>query len=480
MRGLTRRRLLQRVASSAISAPAIFRTNGARAQLPPLPPLPNLPASDALLLRPGDAHFGDYQSAFNARTMLTPQLRALCKNASAVGVMIDWCRSKQIAFALRCGGHSYEGFSQSSSVVIDTRMMNSIAVDTQAKTASVGAGTSLGDLYRAIAPRGFAFPGGSCPTVGVSGHLLGGGYGYLARPFGLACDNLLSVDLVDPGGKQVQADGEQNKDVFWACRGGGGGSFGAATRYRLNLIKLANVFTFNIRLPPLQPARAAAIMKEWQAWAPKAPKSIDSNVVIIGHSDGTISLRCAGQSIGSSKELQRELRFLSSSVQPVQRSFIDAVTYFAGSDGWKYASAPMKGKSDYVAAPLSDEGLATLMGEIARRPAIYVICDSYGGAIAAPSIDATAFAHRSDLFCIQYGSTWSNPGDTPRRLRDMNELYAAMRPFVSGGAYINYCDRDLVDWPQAYWGENLSRLKQVKTAFDPDNVFQHAQSVPRA
>jgi FAD/FMN-containing dehydrogenase len=310
--------------------------------------------------------------------------------------------------------------------------------------------------------------------------LLGGGYGYLARPFGLACDNLLGVDLIDPGGKQLQANAQQNTDLFWACRGGGGGSFGAATSYRLNLIKLSNVLTFNIRLPPLAPARAAAIMKEWQAWAPKAPRTIDSNIVIIGRADGTISLRCAGQSIGSSKELQRELRFLSSSVKPVQRSFFGAVSYFAGTDGWKYSSAPMKGKSDYVTAPLSDEGLSTLMGEISRRPDIYVICDSYGGAIAAVPSAATAFSHRSDLFCVQYGSAWTNPNDTPSRLRDMKELYAAMRPFVSGGAYINYCDRDLVDWPQDYWGENLPRLKQVKAVFDPDNVFQHAQSVPRA
>jgi FAD/FMN-containing dehydrogenase len=171
----------------------------------------------------------------------------MCKNARAVSVIVDWCRSNNLPFAVRCGGHSYEGLSQSSSVVIDTRLLNSLTADAQMKTATVGAGASLGQLYQVIAPRGFAFPGGSCPTVGVSGHLLGGGYGYLARPFGLACDNVLSIDLVDPQGNQVHADAQENPDLFWACRGGGGGTFGIATRYELRLIPLTKVLMFNIK-----------------------------------------------------------------------------------------------------------------------------------------------------------------------------------------------------------------------------------------
>ena len=252
MTAVTRRTVLKRISAGAIYAAAIVRSPGASAALPSLP---NLPASEALLLRPGDSQFAQYERAFNARTQLTPQLRAMCKNARAVGVMIDWCRSNNIPFAARCGGHSYEGLSQSVSVVIDTRLINSITVDATTKTATVGAGACLGQLYQAIAPRGFAFPGGSCPTVGVSGHLLGGGYGYLARPFGLACDNVLSIDLVDPQGKQVHADAQQNADLFWACRGGGGGTFGVATGYQLRLIPLTNVLIFNIRSAPLSLAR---------------------------------------------------------------------------------------------------------------------------------------------------------------------------------------------------------------------------------
>src|ERR1700728_625236 len=206
MRGLTRRDALREAAATALAAPALLLARGARAQLPAPP---NLPSSDALLLHPGDAQFAQYQTSFNERTTLTPQLRAMCKTAHGVGTMIDWCHSNNLPFTLRCGGHSYEGFSQSTSVVIDTRLINSVTVNAAANTATVGAGASLGALYQAIAPHGFAFPGGSCPTVGVSGHALGGGYGYLARSYGLACDNLLAADLVNAQGQPVHADAQQ-------------------------------------------------------------------------------------------------------------------------------------------------------------------------------------------------------------------------------------------------------------------------------
>ncbi len=472
MKTSSRRDVLKHAATSVIAAP-ILLGRSAKAELPTPP---NLPASDALLLHPGDAQFAQYQAAFNQRTELAPQLRAMCKNARAVGVMVDWCRNNNLPFSVRCGGHSYEGFSQSTGVVIDTRLMNSITLDAATKTATVGAGASLGQLYQAIAPRGFAFPGGSCPTVGVSGHMLGGGYGYLARPFGLACDNVLSVDLVDSHGKQVHADAQQTADLFWACRGGGGGSFGVATAYQLRLIPLKNVFIFNIRLASLSLAGASAIMKAWQAWAPQAPRTIDSNLIITRQGNGLIDLRCAGQSVGTRQELERELKFLSSA-PPVPMSYWKAVNYFAGPAGWTYTSAPMKGKSDYATSPLSDAGLSTLVNEISRRSSIYVICDSYGGAIASTAPDATAFAHRSALYCIQYGSSWTSPSDTPQRLDDMRTVYAAMRPYVSGAAYVNYCDLDLPDWQNAYWGANLDRLRKIKSAFDPDNVFKHAQSI---
>jgi FAD/FMN-containing dehydrogenase len=472
----TRRDLLRRAVGVALTAPVAVVGRYAAAQPPPLPKLPAVPAGDAVLLTPSDLPFAQYQPAFNLRTELAPQLRAMCKTAQGVAIMLNWCRTNHLPFAIRCGGHSYEGFSQSSSVVIDTRLMSGIAVNAKTSTATVGAGASLGGLYLAIGAQNLAFPGGSCPTVGVSGHALGGGYGYLARPFGLACDNLLSIDLVDPQGHQISADARQNPDLFWACRGGGGGSFGIATSYTIRLQKVTNVLVFSVAWPAFSIKAAADIMNTWQRWAPTAPSTIDSNLVIERNADGTIKLRSSGLSIGTLQELRRELRSLSNSASVVTLTFLQAVRHFAGS--WSYPVQRMKGKSDYAVSPISDEGLTTLMSGVSHSTGVYVICDAYGGAIANVAPSATAFAHRAGtLFCLQYGSVWAAAEQTQQRLAEMRQLYGAMRPYVSGEAYVNYCDTDLQDWETAYWGDNLGRLKQIKKSFDPENVFQHAQSV---
>lgn len=478
MASITRRSVVSQILTGVVTAPALAAAARGNSLLPPLP---TLSSGDALLLRPSDANYADYQAAFNLRTALKPQLRALCKTPKAVGVMVDWCRTNDLPFAVRCGGHSYEGFSQSANVVIDMRLMNTIAVDPKANTATVGAGASLGGLYRAIAAHGLAFTGGSCPTVGISGHLLGGGYGYLARPYGLACDSLLSVDLVNSDGRQLRADAHQNTDLYWACRGGGGGSFGVATSFTVRLKKVANVIVFRVAWPGLSIKAAKSVMNAWQRWAPQAPQTIGSNLVVSKGAKGTIDLRAAGQSVGGLAELERELQELqkSQSVLIRRMTFGDAVVFFSG--GSAYPTQFMKGKSDYATALISDQGLDGLMTGLAQGFPKYVVCDAYGGSLAEIAPDATAFVHRrGTLFCLQYGSVWDDPVDTPKRLDDMRQFYVSLRPYMSGGAYVNYCDLDLADYATAYWGANLPRLKQIKGAFDPSNVFRHAQSVPSA
>jgi FAD/FMN-containing dehydrogenase len=272
--------------------------------------------------------------------------------------------------------------------------------------------------------------------------------------------------------------------LFWACRGGGGGSFGVATRFRFKLYAVPQVVTFTIDWS-LNSAGAAKIMKAWQAWAPQAPKTITSIFRLGKRENGSINAHCAGQSVGSIAEVRRELKALLNVEQPdavpniKTRTFLQAVNYFSG--GWNYESTYSKCKSDYVLSPLSDDGIATLIAGLRKLPAnaIVPICDAYGGAVTEIAPDATAFPHRAGtLYCIQYYSSWTAGADTPKRVKYMRDLYASMRPYVSGAAYVNYCDLDLLDWANAYWASNLPRLRQVKAAFDPDNLFRHAQSIP--
>jgi FAD/FMN-containing dehydrogenase len=464
--------------ASLIAAPAVLRSAGAA----PLPPLPSIAAGDATFVLPGSSLYDGTLPAYNLRTELRPALRILTKTPRGVAQALDWLRTKTIPFALRSGGHCFEGFSQSTSVVLDTRLMNAIALDAANNTLTVGAGTSLGEIYKFVAPRGLAFPGGSCPTVGVSGHTTGGGFGLIGRGHGLACDALSAIDLIDADAKPVFADAQTNSDLFWASRGGGGGSFGAATALHFKLAPIGAVAVYAATWA-LSVKSATALFAAWQDWAPNAPDAITGIFKLSKRSDGRIALHVAGQSTGSVSQLRRELRALTDAAEPTSgptitsMSYLSAINHFSG--GWGYESQFSKGKSDYITRKLDAAGIDALIGGIAALPAseVIAICDAYGGAIGRVADDSTAFAYRAGTqFCIQYYTSWAGSAAGLRRLADIRKLYAAMRPW-SGGAYVNYCDLDLVDWQQAYWRQNLARLKTIKAKADPSNFFHHAQSV---
>ena len=157
--------------------------------------------------------------------------------------------------------------------------------------------------------------------------------------------------------------------------------------------------------------------------------------------------------------------------------FLDAVKHFAGD--LAYASVYMKAKSDYVLSPLGTNAIQAMMAAVAAASGVVMLCDAYGGKIADMAADATAFPRRAGTqYCIQYYAEWLKASDTTARIAQVNKLYAAMRPYMPGASYVNYCDLDLPDYATAYWGSNLARLSAVKRQYDPDNLFHHAQSVP--
>lgn len=461
---------LTRRAFSAGLAAAPFAAKAA------LPKLPAIAEADALLLTPDDARYALYDQAYNKRTALKPALRIMARSERGVMQAVDWLSTGRVPFALRSGGHSFEGFSQSASAVVDVRLMNDISLD--GNTLSVGAGTPLGAIYKFVAARGLDFPGGSCPTVGVSGHAMGGGFGLIARERGLACDRIVGVDLVDANAGKLRADATSNPDLFWALRGGGGGSFGAATRLQFRVEPIGAILVYSATWT-LDEARAADLFDAWQDWAPDAPDSITGIFKLSRRSKGQVALHIAGQSTGGKTQLRRELRALTDLAEPStalsisSMSFLAAVNHFSG--GWTYESATSKAKSDFITARLPRAGVEALIGGLPAS--VVAICDAHGGAIGRVADDATAFAYRAGTrFCVQYYTSWSAPSAAARRLADIRAVYAAMRPW-SGGAYVNYPDLDLADWQSAYWRQNLARLRTVKQAVDPDDVFHHAQSV---
>jgi hypothetical protein len=438
-----------------------------------------------LVLIPVTKTSQQFDISFNKRMQLTPRVRVVASSAAAVGATILWATNNGLNFAIRSGGHSYEGFSQSPDLVIDVRGMKAIKLSVDKKSVSVGSGAQLGSVYDALASNHLAIPAGSCFPVGVAGHSLGGGFGLLGRPFGLACDSIVSMEVVDASGKILTASAQENPDLFWALRGGGNGNFGGVTNFnfRTSSVNMVAKFAITWTKPVTQ---AVKIVQAWQQWLENMPSSITGTLHLTKAKGGLITVHMAGLSVQSETSLKTELKRLqtlagaANIVSTRTLTFHQAATIFDGGEP-NPDSVLMKAKSDYVTDAMTGQGITTLLEGLVKAPGeIAVLCDTYGGAINKIATDATAFVHRGNTkYVMQYFMQWDSASATNGNIAMMRTLYNSMRPFVSGGCYVNYCDLDLGDgYAKAYWGDNLPRLIKIKAQLDPKNIFKHAQSVP--
>jgi FAD/FMN-containing dehydrogenase len=421
----------------------------------------------------------------------SPLAVAYCLGPGDVAKTILWARRHGIRIAPRAGGHSYGGYSTTSGVVIDVSRINAITVNAAARTAVIGAGARLIDAYERLWEHGLSIPGGSCPTVGISGLTLGGGHGFLSRKYGLATDNVLELEIVTADGRRLVCNAHQNSDLFWACRGGGGGNFGVVTRWTFRLSPVGTVSTFAVNWPWAQMPQALAA---WQAFAPHAPDELFS-VFSLSGSGGVGHVTAVGQLLGPKSRLASLIAPLASAGTPTrvvtsERSYIDAVRMWAGCATLDACHAPPQGtvgrasfvgKSDYARHPLSAAAAAAIASGLVRAPTRgLLLLDSYGGAINRVPKAATAFVHRDMLFSFQYLAYWDTPAQAAANRQWLRAFHASMRPYVSGEAYQNYIDPELAMWKQAYYGSNYARLVAVKKRYDPGNVFRFAQSIPPA
>lgn len=445
--------------------------------------LPAIPG--CLFLRPGDPEYERTLPTYNLRVAKAPQIRALCSTQGGVAGSVNWVRGQGMRFALRSGGHSFEGHSENPQLVLDIRQLASVRFDSVSGVLHAGAGATLGAIYAALPP-GLAFSAGSCPGVGIAGHTLGGGIGLLSRSFGLACDNLKSLRIVDAQGQLLDVDDDNHANLFRACRGGGGGSFGVATAFAFKTHPVSSVTVFGINWTIVDTNTAVRLIDAWQRWAPATDRQIMALLKISKMANNKLRLRCFGQSLGPASSLQRELAQLIAIAAPdappqlKRLSFQDAVKHYAGAaQDNQLGKYYTKEKSDF-APILTRKALTIMVTEVAALAAarVLLILTPLGGALQDPPGNATAFPHRQANCLLHYISLWGASSTTAARLRDIRKVYAAMRPHLPGWAYVNYCDEDLPNWASAYWDRNLPRLKAVKRAYDPQDLFRFTQSIP--
>ncbi|KAL9858185.1 Berberine bridge enzyme-like 13 [Arabidopsis thaliana] len=429
------------------------------------------------------------------------------------------CAKKlKLHLRLRSGGHDYEGLSyvsemETAFVIVDLSKLRQISVDIESNSAWVHAGASIGEVYYRIQEKSkiHGFPAGLCTSLGIGGHIIGGAYGSMMRKFGLGADNVLDARIVDADGKILNR-AAMGEDVFWAIRGGGGGSFGVILAWKIKLVPVPEIVTVFTVTRTLE-QDGTKLLYKWQQVADKLDEDLFIRVIIQPTSktpkskERTISTSYQGQFLGDANRLlqvmQRSFPQLGLTKKDcLETSWIKSVMYIAGFpstapseallDGKSLFKNYFKAKSDYVEEPIPVEGLEGLWEKLLEEDSPLTIWNPYGGMMAKIPETETPFPHRSGtLFKIQWLTLWQD-GKTSeaKHMGWMREMYSYMEQYVSKSprsAYVNYRDLDLGmngkgsdarEWGNRYFKGNFERLVEIKAKFDPENFFRHEQSIP--
>jgi FAD/FMN-containing dehydrogenase len=446
------------------------------------------------VLAPGSSGYGAARLVYNERfDGVRPLAVVRVSDVKDVQAVIGWAQRNGIAIVPRSGGHSYAGWSTGTGVVVDLGRLRGIRPE--GKSAVIGAGRRLIDVYAPLAGKGVTIPAGSCATVALGGLALGGGIGLASRKLGTTSDNVQSLRIVTADGRLLTCDERHHPDLFWACRGGGGRNFGIVTDFRLRTTPVGKASYFFATWPW---SAGPTIVPAWQRWAPHAT---DDLTTLCRLSTGTTApaLQVFGQYLGPERHLAGLLRPLTKAASPIRYSsgtsaYLDLMLRWAGCLGQSWAAchlvaehgilgrATFAGKSDYVKKPFTAAAVQELQRGLELRQSAghgsgSVILDSYGGAIARVDPDATAFVHREVLHSMQYLAYWNASHDQGPSLSWLRAWHGSMRPYVTGGAYVNYADPDLKHWQSAYYGSNYARLVTVKHRYDPDRLFRFPQAI---
>lgn len=441
------------------------------------------------LLRPGDTGFGAASAAENSLYAgVVPAGIALCTEAKDVQACVRWARENGVPLVARSGGHSFAGYSRTTGLQVDLRHMKSVTVDPDSRTLRVTGAVRFADLDSVLKPHNLFIPSGQCPQVGVNGYTLGGGFGFYSRTHGLAVDHLTRTEVVLATGEMVTADPFQHSDLFWACRGGGGGNFGINTSMTFSLFPVGKVSVCTCQWS----ARTETVLNEFQTLFRHAPSSFSLIVRITPPDPSAHSSRSTvtalGHHFGPSHELHDILEPVLSAAPTTRRQFLDldfwtAKQYLADLSGPPHSYVE---RSRYVAEPMSDAGVSTVIDWSNRCPGRgstegrldYWL---WGGAMNAPSPSSTAFVHRRDTSLFAVSANWA-AAKRRRQVQPLidwvNDTWTAVGPHATGYAYQNFIDPALKDWQHAYYGENLPRLTKVKRRYDPDKLFDFPQSIP--
>jgi hypothetical protein len=430
------------------------------------------------LLCPTDEGYEDARTIWNGMIDRRPALIVRCAGATDVITAVNFARDHSLLVSVRGGGHNVAGLAVChGGLMIDLSRMKGIRVDPARRTARAEPGITWAEFDRETQAFGLATTGGFMSTTGIAGLTLGGGLGYLMRRFGLACDNLLSVDIVTADGQLRRASTTEHPDLFWGLRGGGG-NFGIVTSFEYRLHPVGPTVLGGLLIHPIAAAKEA--LQFYREFTPTAPEELTIYTGFATSPEGhpvVASIVCYSGPLEQGEAVIGPLRKFGTPVADM----VGPMSYMALQDLSREMFPPGRlnyWKSSFV-YDLSDQAIETMIGQFAGVPSPFsqAALEQLGGAVSRIGKDETAFSERSAPYSLIIVSAWTDPAENDKNIRWTREFWEAMRPYESEAVYVNYLDSDEQDRVRAVYGETYERLVALKNTYDPTNLFRHNQNI---
>lgn len=435
------------------------------------------------LVLPNDSGYAAFALPNNLRYSSTlPGGIALCKSAQDVSASILWACEHNVPLVARSGGHSYAGYSTTNGLMIDMRQMNGVSFDEHTGIATLGGGARNANLTKHFQNTNIAITHGRCPSVGIAGLTLGGGIGFNMRAHGLTCDQLVASEIVTADGAIHALS--SNDELFWACRGAGGGNFGINTSFAYQAYDVGPMTVCNLVWSAHTERVFAALVKTLE----RAPITLGSKVSVVSPTTTTgIQIQLLVQYSGTPAQLREMLADVYAIAQP--SGAIVQQPYWKSQEVLSEPGTPAyyQERSRFFNGTVNDGAIAVIFDWIRKSPksspeAGFKIFQT-GGHVNDKRSRDMAFVHRQSIWLSSIELYWEE--DTPAATLAQYHawqtgFYEAIVPFANGGgAYQNFIDPSLRDWKGAYHGVNLERLEAIKKRVDPTGVFKFAEAIPR-
>ena len=449
------------------------------------------------MLTPEDSAFATTALPANSRyTDIRPALIAQCRDEADVVTCVQWANDNGVPPVPRGGGHNYAGLSTTPALQIDMSALNTVSLDQSTGVAVAGGSARNQDLLDGTINTPFFLPAGTCLGVAVGGLVLGGGIGYNTHWAGLTCDHLVSSRIVVASGELLEIDATNDPDLFWACRGGTGGTFGLNTSFTFQLVEVPTTVTY-FRYDFTGADAAGAMFAEFNRVCATAPAafnaaaSVRATPIESDDSREPISAFFRGQYVGPSAELTDLLAPILAAATPTQTAFQDMPFWEVQSEIFSAQSPPPHPFSDisrYAREPLPDDVVATVIDLVEDCPVR--TDESYGsmwsqawvGGDVMSSVGRTdtAYVHRDMSTLLRASVVWEDTEPTSvgdELMAWANEVVAVIAPHTPNESYQNFPNRSLPDPLEQYFAENFERLVDVKSTYDPNDLFNNEQSV---